>query len=149
MAHPTQDILAAALSLPEGERLRLASELLASVEEPHHDAWNAAWLEELERREQAVRDGGARGTRGPRFARECSRDWALVDPADPRSRRRAGAVSLSSCSSRKKALRTRSSRSLTRSGDRGTGCDDRRSFAFVSRVLGARPWGTVRCNVQS
>ncbi|XYI03493.1 hypothetical protein ACMHYB_28465 [Sorangium sp. So ce1128] len=41
MAHPTQDILAAALSLPEGERLRLASELLASVEEPYDDAWNA------------------------------------------------------------------------------------------------------------
>ncbi|WP_437693578.1 addiction module protein [Sorangium sp. So ce176] len=58
MAHPTRDILAAALSLPEGERLRLASELIASVEEPYDDAWNAAWLEELERREQAVRDRG-------------------------------------------------------------------------------------------
>ncbi|MGK3993659.1 addiction module protein [Sorangium sp. So ce1024] len=61
MAHPTQDLLAAALSLPEGERLRLASELIASVEEPYDDAWNAAWLEELERREQAVRDGGSEG----------------------------------------------------------------------------------------
>ncbi|WP_437330636.1 addiction module protein [Sorangium sp. So ce381] len=61
MAHPTQDILAAALSLPEGERLRIASELLASVEEPYDDSWNAAWLEELERREQAVRDGGSGG----------------------------------------------------------------------------------------
>jgi putative addiction module component (TIGR02574 family) len=61
MAHPAQDILAAALSLPEGERLRIASELLASVEEPYDDAWDAAWLEELERREQAVRDGGHAG----------------------------------------------------------------------------------------
>jgi putative addiction module component (TIGR02574 family) len=61
MAHPTQDILAAALSLPEGERLKLASELLASVEEPHDDSWNAAWIEELERREQAVRDGRSGG----------------------------------------------------------------------------------------
>ncbi|AUX32849.1 MULTISPECIES: addiction module protein [Sorangium] len=61
MAPPTQDILAAALSLPEGERLRLASELLASVEEPHDDAWSAAWIEELERREQAVRDGESGG----------------------------------------------------------------------------------------
>ncbi|WP_438036900.1 addiction module protein [Sorangium sp. So ce204] len=63
MAHPTQDTLAAALSLPEGERLRIASELLASVEEPYDDSWSAAWLEELERREQAVRDGGERGGR--------------------------------------------------------------------------------------
>ncbi|KYF99543.1 hypothetical protein BE20_50465 [Sorangium cellulosum] len=61
MADPTQDILAAALSLPEGERLRLASELLASVEDPYDDAWKAAWIEELERREQAVRDGESRG----------------------------------------------------------------------------------------
>jgi putative addiction module component (TIGR02574 family) len=61
MAYPIQDILAAALSLPEGERLRLASELLASVEEPYDDSWNAAWFEELERREQAVRDGGSGG----------------------------------------------------------------------------------------
>jgi predicted nucleic acid-binding protein len=34
---------------------------LASVEEPYDDAWDAAWLEELERREQAVRDGGHAG----------------------------------------------------------------------------------------
>ncbi|WP_437738144.1 addiction module protein [Sorangium sp. So ce1335] len=61
MADPTQDILAAALSLPEAERLKVASELLASVEEPYEDAWNAAWIEELERREQAVRDGGSGG----------------------------------------------------------------------------------------
>ncbi|AGP37229.1 hypothetical protein BE04_46400 [Sorangium cellulosum] len=62
MADPTQNILAAALSLPEGERLRIASELLASVEEPYDDAWKAAWLEALERREQAVRDGGSGGS---------------------------------------------------------------------------------------
>ncbi|WP_437767331.1 addiction module protein [Sorangium sp. So ce764] len=61
MAHRTQDVLAAALCLPEGERLKLASEPLASVEEPHDDSWNAAWLEEIERREQAVRDGGSAG----------------------------------------------------------------------------------------
>ncbi|WP_437579634.1 addiction module protein [Sorangium sp. So ce887] len=61
MAHPTEDILAAALSLPEGDRLKIASELLASVGEPHDDAWDAAWLEELERRERAVRDGGSEG----------------------------------------------------------------------------------------
>ncbi|WP_433937177.1 addiction module protein [Sorangium cellulosum] len=64
MADPTQDILAAALSLPERERLKVASEPLASVEEPYDDAWNAAWIEEIERREQAVRDGGSEGTRG-------------------------------------------------------------------------------------
>jgi hypothetical protein len=61
MADRTRYILAAALLLPEGERLELASELLASVEEPYDDAWHAAWLGELERREQAVRDGGSGG----------------------------------------------------------------------------------------
>ncbi|KYF62160.1 hypothetical protein BE11_08230 [Sorangium cellulosum] len=61
MADPTQDILAAALSLPERERLKVASEPLASVEAPYDDAWNAAWIEENERREQAVRDGGSEG----------------------------------------------------------------------------------------
>ncbi|WP_437339244.1 addiction module protein [Sorangium sp. So ce394] len=90
MADPTRDILAAALSLPEGERLRIVSELLASVQEPYDDAWKAAWLEELERREQAVRDGAAGGTRGPRSGRGCSRDWALVDLADRRWCRRPG-----------------------------------------------------------
>jgi putative addiction module component (TIGR02574 family) len=62
MAQIARDLFAAALSLPEDERLHLASELIASVEEPHDAEWEAAWLEELERREQAVREGGAPGS---------------------------------------------------------------------------------------
>ncbi|WP_437786555.1 addiction module protein [Sorangium sp. So ce1097] len=61
MADPTQDILAAALSLPEGERLKIASEVLASVEGPYDDTWSAPWIEEIERREQAARDDGSGG----------------------------------------------------------------------------------------
>jgi putative addiction module component (TIGR02574 family) len=62
MAQPARDLFAAALALPEEERLHLASELIASVEDPHDAEWEAAWLEELERREQAVRTGGAQGS---------------------------------------------------------------------------------------
>ena len=56
------DIFDAALGLPEAERLDLASRLLASVEAPADADWDAAWLRELDRREQEVRDGGAPGS---------------------------------------------------------------------------------------
>jgi putative addiction module component (TIGR02574 family) len=62
MADPARDLFAAALALPEDERLHLATELIASVEDPHEAEWESSWLEELERREQAVRAGGAGGS---------------------------------------------------------------------------------------
>ena len=62
MANPASDLFAAALVLPEAQRLHLASELLASVEEPADTEWDGAWLAELERREQAVRTGGTPGS---------------------------------------------------------------------------------------
>lgn len=62
MAEPPRDLLAAALALPGDERLHLAAELLASVEEPQNAEWDGAWLAELERREQAVRAGEAPGS---------------------------------------------------------------------------------------
>ncbi|MEO5730634.1 MAG: addiction module protein, partial [Byssovorax sp.] len=52
----------AALALPEAQRLHLASELLASVEEPADTEWDGAWLAELERRENSVRTGGPPGS---------------------------------------------------------------------------------------
>jgi putative addiction module component (TIGR02574 family) len=61
-AQIARDLFAAALALPEEERLHLASELIDSVEEPHDVDWEGVWLEELERREQAVRAGGAEGS---------------------------------------------------------------------------------------
>ena len=62
MAEPASDLFAAALALPEAQRLHLASELLASVEEPEDTEWNAAWLAELERRERSVLTGGPPGS---------------------------------------------------------------------------------------
>ena len=47
------DIRAAALQLPEQERLELATELLESVEGPPDPAWERAWIEELDRRAAA------------------------------------------------------------------------------------------------
>jgi len=41
----------AALSLSTEERLALASDLIESVEGPLDQAWDAAWLAELKRRE--------------------------------------------------------------------------------------------------
>ena len=59
MALPAQDLYDAALALSENERLDLAARLLASVDGPADDDWDAAWLTELDRREQAARSGEA------------------------------------------------------------------------------------------
>jgi putative addiction module component (TIGR02574 family) len=50
MATAKSDLLTEALLLPADERLRLASELLDSVEGDEDEAWDAAWLAELDRR---------------------------------------------------------------------------------------------------
>jgi putative addiction module component (TIGR02574 family) len=52
----TDDLLAQALSLPRGERARLADELLASLEEPEEDV-AAAWANELQRRSRELSSG--------------------------------------------------------------------------------------------
>ena len=62
MVDPARDLFSAALALPEDQRLHLASELLASVEEPEDAEWDGAWLAELERREHAVHAGGPPGS---------------------------------------------------------------------------------------
>lgn len=56
------DLYSAALGLPESDRLQLASELIASVDGKADSGWDHAWLAELDRREQAVRDGGNPGS---------------------------------------------------------------------------------------
>ena len=60
MSTPTE-LLNQALALPRGERASLARELIASLDDPHDDpaAVEAAWLEEIERRVQEVKDGTA------------------------------------------------------------------------------------------
>ena len=57
MSTGKSDLLAEALQLPARERLKLATELLDSVEGDEDPAWEAAWLAELDRRmEDSERD---------------------------------------------------------------------------------------------
>jgi len=54
-----RELLATALTLSESERVKLATELLASVgpgEELSAPAWESAWLGEVEQREQLEPD---------------------------------------------------------------------------------------------
>lgn len=60
MRRVARKILDEALALPEGQRLHLASELLASVEGPGDPDWDAAWLAELDHRTSAADRGRAR-----------------------------------------------------------------------------------------
>lgn len=50
-----------ALSLDPADRLRLASELIDSVEGPPEPEWAVAWTGELQRRSAAADDREARG----------------------------------------------------------------------------------------
>ena len=59
MTDGAKDILARALGLPEGERLELATELIASVDGPADADWDALWLAELDGRMEAERKQGS------------------------------------------------------------------------------------------
>ncbi len=54
MSDAARKLLEDALALPENERLELASEIIASVVGPRDGDWEAAWLEELDRRVDAA-----------------------------------------------------------------------------------------------
>ncbi|MBI3769923.1 MAG: addiction module protein [Deltaproteobacteria bacterium] len=58
MARVSRALLTEALSLPEKERLDLASEIIASVDGPADADWADAWLAELERRTRAAKTRG-------------------------------------------------------------------------------------------
>lgn len=59
---PTNDLLAQALALPEGDRIRLAGDLLASVTPAGGLSLDDDDLEdELARRSQELRDGAVKG----------------------------------------------------------------------------------------
>lgn len=53
----TEDLFAAALSLPEKQRAELAGRLLKSLDELPEDEWEAKWAAESERRLDEVRAG--------------------------------------------------------------------------------------------
>jgi len=59
------DLLAEAIGLPVPERLKLASDLIASVDGPPDADWDAVWLAELDRRVDAAR---RRGTPAPEWS---------------------------------------------------------------------------------
>jgi putative addiction module component (TIGR02574 family) len=67
MTGSARKLLDEVLALPEGERLELASEIIASVDGPHDGDWEHVWLAELDRRVEAAR---ARG--------ETAADWSEV-----------------------------------------------------------------------
>ena len=60
MSAKSDSVLHDALKLPENERARLASELLASLDGPAEDGVEAAWAAEVERRKGEVERGEAR-----------------------------------------------------------------------------------------
>ena len=55
MTDSGMEILGKALGLSEGERLELATELIASVDGPPDGDWDALWLAELDKRLEAER----------------------------------------------------------------------------------------------
>lgn len=67
MGNPARDIFSAALDLSQADRLELASRLIASVDGPDEPEWEAAWEEEVDRREHV-----------PPVAREPGAPWSQV-----------------------------------------------------------------------
>jgi putative addiction module component (TIGR02574 family) len=61
MSDAARKLLDEALTLPEQERLELASEIIASVDGPQDGDWEQAWLAELDRRTQAAKARGQTG----------------------------------------------------------------------------------------
>lgn len=58
MTEPARKLLRDVLGLPEEDRIRIATELLASLDGPPDAGWSAAWEAEIERRSQAATDRG-------------------------------------------------------------------------------------------
>ncbi len=56
-----EDIMATAMKLPERERVRLAQELIASLDEVIEPDVEALWLAEAERRLEELRSGKTKG----------------------------------------------------------------------------------------
>ena len=61
MARSIEELEKELLALPQEERARLAHELLVSLDEEEAklspEEWEAAWIEEVRRREQDLREG--------------------------------------------------------------------------------------------
>jgi len=76
MAHPLHVITSETLELTPADRLRLATELIDSVEEPEESKWAAAWAAELDRRVEEAERNGDRGRPWDEVRAELLRDLA-------------------------------------------------------------------------
>jgi hypothetical protein len=65
MRQVAERLLRDILGLPEEERVRIATEVLASLDGPPDSDWETAWTAELGRRESAAAE---RGTPAPEWA---------------------------------------------------------------------------------
>ena len=61
MTAAARKLLHDVLSLPEDERLELASQIIASVDGGEDADWETAWLSELDRRAEVARARGETG----------------------------------------------------------------------------------------
>ena len=77
MSAASQKLLDEALTLPEDERLELATDLIASVDGPPESGWDDAWLAELERRARAAAE---RGTPAPEWSEVRARILGRLSP---------------------------------------------------------------------
>src|ERR1700733_1664804 len=89
MSGSVRNLLQDLLALPEGKRLELASETIASVDGPSDADWESAWLGELDRRAHAPeleagrRRSGSRALSPSPFGRESNTkpgvrgDWGV------------------------------------------------------------------------
>lgn len=68
-----RDVESAALRLPPRARARLASRLLASLEESREEGCEALWVAEAERRHAAYKEGKMRARPTPEVLRDARR----------------------------------------------------------------------------
>jgi putative addiction module component (TIGR02574 family) len=76
MSLPLHVVTTEAMALDPADRLRLAAELLDSVEEPADAGWGSAWSAELDRRVTEAERNGDRGRPWDEVREELLRDLA-------------------------------------------------------------------------
>lgn len=62
MTDAARKLLDDVLALPEEERARLVTEVIASLDGPPDADWETTWLDELDRRVEAAKRAGESGT---------------------------------------------------------------------------------------
>ena len=62
MTRVARQLLTEVLALPEDERAKIATEVIASLDGPADADWDETWLAELDRRVEAAKQAGDTGT---------------------------------------------------------------------------------------